>query len=348
MVCFSIQWILQQENRMPEKLVAMSRAGAVFCAFLALPFATLMAQEAEAGPESAFRSLRESAGSRSLGSFPFDYQQLAYRRGTGDSTQLWAAVNVDAGRVRSVFQGGWKYALGMRFELFRGDERVAVDSFQVQHTLNRVVPTGTGDGFPLQTAVEVLPGRYRYRIEVTDYNWERLPATNSVSGDITVPRIDRSAGGPVVSSIAIASDTAGNWRPREGVGLKLNAARIVRQNARPYIYYEVYGLTPGGEYRGEVRLVSTWASRGQGETFVGARQPFQLQYRGTAPLDGSLPVEAALRLDLSRTRPGPYEVKVRITDLTTGRVSAMRRAVLKVLPPREREPATPITEVDDG
>ncbi|MFQ5747584.1 MAG: hypothetical protein ACE5HF_10260 [Gemmatimonadota bacterium] len=313
----------------------------------ALALGTAAAAAAQEGAtESAFGRLSESAGLKATGAFPFDYQHLAFRAGRGDSVDLWSAASVHAGRVRGVWQGGWRYSLGIRLELYDGEELVATSSSRSDHTLSRHVPPTTSDGFPLQTVVRVEPGEYRYRLRVTDFNWPDDRSVNEKSGTVTVPPFDVS--GPVVSSIAIAADSGGTWTPAPDVELKLNAARIVRPTARPYIYFEVYGLTPGASYRGEVRLVSTWASRGKGEDFRGEYRPFQLQYRGTTPENPAEPVRSTLRLDLSRTEAGPYDVTVKVTDLSTGESSTTRRAHLKVQSPGEMRPIVPVREVNPG
>jgi hypothetical protein len=97
-----------------------------------------------------------------------------------------------------------------------------------------------------------------------------------------------------------------------------------------------------------VRLVSTWVSRGKGEEFRGVYRPFQMQYRGTAPTTEDRPVHAVFRLDMRNTEPGPYEVQVRVTDLTTGMHSETRRTQIKVRDPDNRGPVVPIAEVSPG
>jgi len=165
---------------------------------------------------------------------------------------------------------------------------------------------------------------------------------NMVEGSLTVPVFDVT--GPVVSSIAVAADSIGTFAPASGVDLQLNAAAIVEKAARPYIYFEVYGLTPGGGYRGEIKLSSTWVSRGRGEQFTGPYQPFQMQYRGSVAADPTVPVRAVMRLDTRDAEPGPYEIQVRVTDLETGVRSEIRKARLKIRLPSTR--SAPITEVE--
>ncbi|MEN8145551.1 MAG: hypothetical protein ABFS14_11435 [Gemmatimonadota bacterium] len=325
-----------------------ARLGTLLCLFGAVSTTSASQisaqQDREAkSSDAAFRVLDEAGGLKASGAFPFDYQHLAFQSPGSDSIQVWAAASVHAGRVRGVFDGGWRYSLGLRFDVFQSDSLIASEQRRFEHVLNREVPHETADGFPLQVAVRVPPGDYTYRIEVVDYNWSEGRSTNRKTGDLTVPEFDDTR--PLVSSIAIAADSGGAWNPAPGVALKLNAARIVRKRSRPYVYFEVYGLTPGGEYRGEVKLRSTWVSRGKGERFAGAYQPFQMQYRGTAPADPDTPVRTTLRLDMDRTEPGPFEITVRIVDLSTGLASSVRHARLRVQEIDRSRPVTTITEV---
>ncbi len=326
-------------------------ASGFFIAFLGLavpsPHGGLAkAQNPGDSAQDDFSDLEASAGRRSGGSFPFDYQQLAYFPAIDNQVDLWAAVSVHAGRVRGVFEGGWKYDLRLTFTLLRDSEEVARDESRVKHTLSALIPPHTTDGFPIQTRVRVPPGRYDYRIEVQDLNWEGDRSLNVKEGEVVVPQFDPSR--PFISSVAVAADSGGSWTPAAGVELKLNAARMVQTDARPFVYFEVYGLTPGGTFRGDVRLVSTWTSQGTGETFDGVRQPFQLQFRGTAPEDPDSPVRSVLRLEMKDTRPGPYEVQVRFTDIETGKKSEIRKTGVRVREPQSRGSEQEITEVGTG
>ena len=299
---------------------------------------------------AAFDDLAASGGLKATGAFPFDYQFLAFAGGRPDAVVLLTTASVHAGRVRGVFDGGWRYALSLEVELTRDDSLVASGAGRVDHVLNSKIPSWVSDGFPLQTALTVPPGEYEYRLTVRDLNWPPGRAVNVREGELTVPAFaDRR---PVISSVAVAADSGGHWdpgtwTPTRGIDLKLNAAAIVARTARPFVYYEVYGLTPGGDYRGEVRLVSTYAARGQAETYSGPAEPFQMQYRGTVPADPTEPVRAVMRLDMEDTQPGPYEVQVRVTDMETGERSDVRRAKLRVREIDDRRRALDISEVEN-
>jgi len=290
----------------------------------------------------ALNALAESGGLKATGAFPFDYQYLAFYGGSPEIVAFWAAASVEAGRIRGVFDGGWRYSLSLGLELFQGDSLVVEKIRRTDFVFSGQVADTTRDGFPLQTMVSVPPGDYDYRLVVKDHNWPDDRSVNVIQGSLTVPMFDVTR--PVISSIAVAADSSGTFRPATGVELQLNAAAIVEKAARPFIYFEVYGLTPGNAYRGEIRLSSTWVSRGKGETFSGSYEPFQMQYRGSVPADPTVPVRAVMRLDTRDAEPGPYEVRVRVTDLETGEASDVRTAQLKIRSPTSR--LAPITEIE--
>lgn len=297
--------------------------------------------------ERAFDRLDAEAGVRSRGPFSFDYQHLVFfpgdaaRADEGD-VDLWIAASVQADRVRGVFDGGWKYGIDMAVELWQADSLAFSREARTELLLGSpLVPHQVvGQGFPVQASVRLPPGTYDYRIRIRDIGWgEAERALNEVTGRIEVPQPVRTQ--PFVSSIAVAADTGGTWEPAPGLSLKLNAARIVYDDARPFVYFEAYGLTPGADYRGEVRLVSRRVTRGAQDVFDGAYQPYQLQYRGAVPSDPAEPVRKVLRLDLAQTRPGPYELQVRVRDLATGEASEVRTARLKVQESRTVRPLQP-------
>ena len=300
-----------------------------------------------ADSERAFDRLEAEAGLRSGGSFAFDYQHLVFFTPSeiddpAAPVQLWTAASVQADRVKGVFEGGWKYSLDMTVELRRADTLVATSDARTSLTLGSPLTprTSAGMGFPIQALMRVPPGEYDYTIRIRDNGWEGDRAINEKVGRLVVPEPVRSQ--PFVSSVAIAADSGGTWHPSDDLDLQLNAARMVHDDARPFVYFEAYGLTPGGEYRGEVRLVSRSVTRGADDVFDGAYQPFQLQYRGGVSTDPDEPVRKVLRLDLGETRPGPYEVQVRVRDLVTGQASEVRSARLRVRKRISYQPLLPV------
>lgn len=326
----------------------------VFIALAATPAGAVVIQATQADSiaraERDFDRLDAEAGLRSGGVFPFDFQYLVYydqpTEHNDGLVSLWTAASVQADRVRAVFDQGWTYSLDLTVELSQADT-VAYSS-----TTNSTVRLASRltrldleyQGFPIQNLMRVAPGEYEYLIRIRDNGWYDDRAVNEKRGRIVVPRSIHAQ--PFVSSVALAADSGGTWSPMPELELKLNAARIVTTNSRPYVYFEAYGLTPGGEYRGEIRLVSRWVSTGQGERFTGVFQPYQFQYRATVPADPSEPVRKLTRLDLSKTEPGPYEVQIRVRDLQTGQASEVRSARIKVREPDRFRPIVPIVEAE--
>jgi hypothetical protein len=326
-----------------------------FLALLASPLplaATTQATQADsvARAERDFGRLDAEAGLRSGGVFPFDFQYLVYYDAASQQddglVSLWTAASVQADKVRAVFDGGWTYSLDMTVELtqddtlaYRGETRSSVSLVSRLSGLDL-----ESQGFPVQNLMRVVPGEYDYVIRIKDNGWYDDRAVNEKRGRIVVPKSILSQ--PFISSIALAADSGGTWNPAPDLELKLNAARMVESDSRPYVYFEAYGLTPGGSYRGEIRLVSRWVSTGQGERFTGVFQPYQLQYRGSVPADPSAPVRKLLRLDMSRSAPGPYEIQIRVRDLETGLASEVRSARIKVREPDRFSPIVPIVEVE--
>jgi len=273
-----------------------------------------------------------SSGTHSGGPFPIDWEHLRFLRGSGDVITVWAAINVDAGRCQPrPASGGWLYSLAMQYELYdQNGERVATGTDELRY----VHPSRlkSDQGFGLQAPVTVPPGTYWFRIEVRDRNREPV-ATNVKEGELIVPSYE--VPGPVLSDLAVASDTPGIWQPLPGIRLKLNASHVVHVDASPYIYFEAYGLTPGARYRVEVQMQSAESQSFMDRRLRGAHRPFQLQYSGPVPIDPDTPVRGAQHLKLgTNTLPGLYQVTVKITDLTTGETSLPRRINLQV---RSRE-----------
>lgn len=306
-----------------------------------------------ADTERDFDRLDRSAGARSGGAFPFDFQHLAYysdpEATAAGLVTLWTAANVQADRVQGVPRDGWRYSLDMQVDLYQADtvaystaaRSTMVFGFRLREDQMKA------RGFPIYTQMQVAPGDYDYVIRIRD-NGRESGGINEKRGRLVVPEpVSQS---PFLSSIAVASDSAvlGGWEPADGFKLQLNAAKVVKKDGRPYVYFEVYGLTPGGSYRGEVRLVSRWVSTGQGDAPVAVRQPFQMQYRGSVPEDPATPVRKVLRLDLTRTQPGPYEIQIRVRDLETGIASEVRTARLKVILPETQDAAMIPVIVDDS
>ncbi len=176
-------------------------------------------------------------------------------------------------------------------------------------------------GLSFRLAAELEPGDYRWMLVVTDAG-SRLadgerPVGGYAVGNLSVR--DMSADLPVLSDVAVSSDSVGTWSPSPGISLNPSPAHVTGDDGVAFIYYEVYNLTPGGHYETRVRLDP-----------VDGGQDFDLSYPGTAPGGARVATRGYLRIDLSATIPGRYRMTVTVRDLTSGILTLPVRTEIRV------------------
>jgi hypothetical protein len=118
-----------------------------------------------------------------------------------------------------------------------------------------------------------------------------------------------SAGAPALSDVAVAADSGGVWSPGAGIHLRPNPAHLTGGDGVGYIYFEVYNLTPGGEYTTHIRLEPDEDDAGDA---------FELSFPGAGSTGVSRMSRRMLRVDLRDTDPGRYMMQVTVTDSETG------------------------------
>jgi hypothetical protein len=165
-------------------------------------------------------------------------------------------------------------------------------------------------GLSVRMSTDLPPGEYRWMLLVTDPNsgdpeGDEKPSGGYASGMVVVR--DMSADLPILSDVAVSPDSVGAWSPAEGISLNPSPAHVTGSDGVAFIYYEVYNLTPGGRY--ETRVLLEPEDGGQ---------MFDLSYPGTAPAGARIVARGHLRIDLSDTPAGRYEMVVTVRDLTTG------------------------------
>ena len=131
-----------------------------------------------------------------------------------------------------------------------------------------------------------------------------------------------SADIPLLSDVAVSSDSAGTWSPAPGVALSPSPAHSTGEDGIAFVYFEAYNLSPGGQYVTRVRL----------EPEAGG-QDFDLSYPASAAAGGRVATHGYLRVDLSATPPGRYRMTVSVRDLTTGVVTLPVRTDIVVSSP---------------
>ena len=179
----------------------------------------------------------------------------------------------------------------------------------------------------IRIPADLPPGSYVTLWAVTDANdpsgGGRPPSGGYMQETLSVR--DLVGRTPILSDVAVAPDSGGSWSPGGRVFLKATPAHTTGSDAVAFIYFEAYNLTAGGEYETRVRL--------QPE---GGGSPFDLRYPGTAATGVRIVTRRALRVDLSETQPGDYEMSVTVRDLTTGLTTLPFRVPLRVEPVSSR------------
>ena len=168
-------------------------------------------------------------------------------------------------------------------------------------------------GISLRKSTDLAPGTYRWMLVVSDANStvdedDQKVRGGYASGEVIVRDLRTDL--PVLSDVAVSADSAGAWSPAAGIHLNPSPVRVTGDDGVAFIYYEAYNLTPGGRY--ETRVVL------QPE---GGGQSFDLSYPGTVRSGASIVTRGHLRVDLSASSPGRYEVSVTVRDLTSGHVT---------------------------
>jgi len=171
---------------------------------------------------------------------------------------------------------------------------------------------GRDQSLPVRIPVDLAPGRYRYTVMVGDAHARpgSVRSGNYRQEELTV----RELGGdlPVLSDVAVATDSGGSWRPLAPAGPDLGLLPSPAHHTGPdrvaFVYFEAYNLTPGGRYETRVMF----------EPEGGDGQPFDLTFPGEVPFEGAPRTQRTLRLDLTDAEPGAYVMSVIATDEQSG------------------------------
>lgn len=257
-----------------------------------------------AGSTSAHRS----------GPIYFDFELLAF--GTPDQrTEAIISISVDGSRLSpSVSSRGWGYGAAARLELIRDGAIEAVATTTT--SLNCTGRLGSAHGVPVYLSARIEPGVYRYRLEVTDPYRQRGNPTSRSEGRLVVPSF--SGPGPLLTSLAVATDSVdARWDGAPG-GLQVNPTHMVTDDTPPLIYFEVYGVSPGASVWTDLTLEPLGEAGALDGLLRDRGRPFTIRYRDRAPADPASPIRSTLRLELSSLRPGPYSIRAVVTETDGG------------------------------
>lgn len=246
-------------------------------------------------------------------------EELQFRSERPGVSQVWlnGIVSADGLTPDSLEDGRFLYRVEASIGLIDERSRYSHGNKTIEvYSEERLPPSA---GIPVRVPIDLPPAEYRYTLVVKDT--KRVPGADARVGNyyraaLTVALFDGNV--PQLSDIAIAPDSAGDWTVGGGVYLRPSPLHNTGADGIGHVYYEVYGLTPGGEY-----LTTLQLEPDDGE-------PFTLEYRGDAPANPDGALNGYIRLDLSESPSGDYSVLVTVRDEKTGVVTLPHRTTLVV------------------
>jgi len=237
-------------------------------------------------------------------------EELQFRSPRDETNRVWINAVIEAERLTptETLDGQFRYRVDARWVLVDeiGEARTHNSSFEA------ITPARLGhdESLPVRLAADLPPGQYRYVFLVRD---TQIPSGQDVrSGnyhrvDLTVREL--SAGAPALSDVAVAADSGGVWSPGGGIRLRPSPSHLTGADGVAFVYFEVYNLTPGGQYTTHIRLEPEDDDDGD---------VFELSFPGDGATDVSRMSRRLLRVDLRDTEPGHYMMQVTVTDGATG------------------------------
>lgn len=252
----------------------------------------------------------------------FAYETLRFRESGTDRSEVWFLASTRAGDLtahaaidpETDADGMVGYDVGGQLAY------LAPDGLRRVETVSRPVlenPLAADDGIPVRFVVALEPETYPYSLVLRDRGAENSDLGNWVLDTVTVSA--RQSGLPSVSDIAVAADSGGSWSRDGEVYLPVDPTHVVARDGTAHVYFEIYGILPGGTYDVEVRVVPEAAAD---MTFDLAPESlaFILQFRSAATADrAGLGVgRHYLQVDLESSPAGAYLLAVRATDASSG------------------------------
>ena len=237
-------------------------------------------------------------------------EELQFGSPRAGMNRVWLNGVIEAERLTPTEtpDGRYQYRVEARWVLVDALGEVQVHNSSFQAATSRVL--GRDESLPIRLAADLTPGQYRYTLLVRDsrsVQGRKLRSGNFKKVNLTVREL--TAGAPALSDVAVAADSGGTWSPGGGVRIRPSPAHLTGADGVAYVYFEVYNLTPGGEYTTSIRLEPEDDDAGD---------PFELSFPGDGATDVSRMARRMLRLDLQDSAPGNYTMQVIITDEVTG------------------------------
>lgn len=236
------------------------------------------------------------------------WEPLRFMNPADRSWQVWIVAALPAGQLTAArAEDAWVYdARG--WLATRHSDRVELDSMWNRAVTDR--PLGPDAGIPLRAFTVAREGAMPFTLAVFDPRREGFGAW--VQDTIDVPRILPL---PTVSDIALAQAEGGEWTRDGETFLRVSPDHVTNEDGSLHLYFEVYGVRRTGRYTVDLRLAKDLTG---GEIFeMEPRElPFRLEFDSEMPY--SRVGSHAIRLDLSGTPEGDYDLAIRVVDRATG------------------------------
>jgi hypothetical protein len=232
-----------------------------------------------------------------------------------ERASVWLIASARASDLRPrETADGWTYIVNARGSLLTDD---SIASFRMDRRVE-VVNALPGDaGLEIRHVLDLGAGRYPLTLAVLDGNRE-VAEGNWYRDTLVVPAY--SAKLPVVSDLAIAADSGGTWTRDGETFLQVTPGHSPGPDGILHLYFEVYGVDPGGEYEVSVRILGEQVEELTPDDQA-AEPVFRLNYRSAMP-GGPSPIGSHhSRIDLRDTAPGRYRLHVHVQELATSTTS---------------------------
>lgn len=222
--------------------------------------------------------------------------------------QVWVVASLPAGQLRPAHAfDTWVYE-ARGWLATRQPDGVRLDSMFNRATVDHELEPDAG--IPLRATFMADEGPVPITLAVFDPHQEGFGAW--AQDTITIPAVLPL---PTVSDIAVAQTEGGSWTRDGTTFLRVSPDHVTSEDGSIHIYFEAYGIRRSAEYEVEIRL----ARDGKLDKIFAIdadNVPFRLEFVSRMP--NSRIGSHALRLDLSDTQPGEYDLAIRILDPATG------------------------------
>jgi len=236
------------------------------------------------------------------------WESLRFLNPGSGTWQVWVVAALPAGQLQAVDEfDTWVYE-ARAWLATRLPDGVRLDSMFNRAVVDHELEPDAG--IPLRATFLADEGMIPFTLAAYDPVQQGFGAW--VQDTITIPTVLPL---PTVSDIAVAQAEGGAWTRDGTTFLRVSPDHVTGENRNIHIYFEAYGIRRSADYDVEVRL-----ARNTKPDKIFGLDPgdvhFRLEFSSQMP--NSQVGTHALRLDLSDTEPGVYDLAIRILDRATG------------------------------